>query len=106
MIPWEKEIAELLKADYVKLSHQSSSVSVDGNTPKTEAYLELDIINSKTLQELSINERLWTDKCDEIEDSILKAPVLNQLPGFNEVSIKIIQTGLSGETKTVSYQVH
>jgi len=92
MSDWEAGVAKSLKADYVEFFHKNTSTSTDGGPVTVENYLELDIYNSKTIEEISFNEHLFSKKRDEIKDLMLKVSELQQLPRFSEIRIKFEET--------------
>ena len=88
---WETKMSLMLQADQIDLYHLSTSTSTDGASTIKENYLQLDIYNSKVLEQIDFNERVLVLKCDEIRDSVLKYSSLNELPGFHELRLKLIK---------------
>ena len=110
MDAWESQVAEQLKAERVRLYHQSSSTTTNGISTGSENYLALDIYNSKTLDEMKGNDRLFKEQCDKIKDVVMASVELKALPLFNEFRIVLIQThgfGIfkSKEEQVVNYRV-
>jgi hypothetical protein len=92
MDSWEQGIAKLLQSDYIEFSHKNISSSTNDGPVAIENYLELNVYNSKVIKEISFNERIMSDKCDEIIDSVLNFPSLGLLPRFDKITINFIET--------------
>lgn len=111
MDPWEAEMAKLLQADNVQLSHLNTSRTVNGVSAGGESYLQLNIFDSKLLGQIDHNNRLMSNKCDEIKDIVLALPEIAAFPAFNELKLNIVETSgvlifESQKTNTITYRIH
>ncbi|WP_059066932.1 hypothetical protein [Solirubrum puertoriconensis] len=110
MDDWESEVADSIKADRVDLYHLSTTTTTDGQSSGEESYLELAIYNSKTLNSIKDDNRLYSQKCDSIVNNILGSSVVDIYPEFREIRMKIVENnGFSifgyYNTTTITFKV-
>jgi len=111
MDEWETQLATELKATSVQFSHMSSSTTTNGIHTASEVNLQLDIVNSEVIGEIAHNERILSQKCDEIRDKTVALAENLSFPAFNELKINLISKRgalifKTEKTKTVTYRIH
>ncbi|MEP7265297.1 MAG: hypothetical protein ABI772_12400 [Bacteroidota bacterium] len=111
MDAWEKSIADYLKAEYIEMTHIKRSSTINGGAAEVEDYVELEVYNSKEIEDINFNDVLLSSKCDELRDSVLLNPFVKQFPEAKEIRIKLIKSiGFfifkSDKAQTVTYNAH
>jgi hypothetical protein len=91
MDAWERAMAIKLQAENIQLVHISNSSTINGIPSNKESYLQLEILNSMTLERIEFNKRLMEEKAEELKRIISNLPEVTSLPAYNEIRLNIIK---------------